>query len=150
MTKPKLHVGADHAGYELKAHLRSALEGEGYDVEDHGTHTPDRVDYPDFAAGVARAVRDEPGSFGILVCGSGIGVSMAANRFKGVRAVVAALAVQAALARNHNDANVLCLGARITAPAYAETIVSTFLDAEFEGGRHQGRVEKIDTVANKP
>lgn len=146
--KVKFHLGADHAGYELKSHLAKVLEVRGHEVVDHGTHSPDRVDYPDFASAVARALQAEPDARGLLVCGSGIGISISANRFKGVRAVLAALAYQATLSRQHNDANVLCLGGRITAPALAEQILEAFIAAEFEGGRHAGRVEKIDQVGS--
>lgn len=141
------HLGADHAGVALKDALAAWLRDDGETVVDHGTQGSARVDYPDFAASVARAVAAEPSSRGLLVCGSGIGVAMTANRFLGVRAVTAAFEAQAALAREHNDANVLCLGARITPPPLAERIVSAFRDASFEGGRHTGRVAKIDAVA---
>ena len=143
----KLHLGSDHAGFTLKEHLRSWLTAQGHEVLDHGTTSGDRVDYPDFAARVARAVQASGEERGILVCGSGIGVSMTANRFPGVRAVVAVLEIQARLARAHNDANVLCLGGRITTPEHAEVLVDAFLSAPFEGGRHGPRVEKIDGVA---
>lgn len=143
----RIHLGADHAGFQLKAHLRGWLESAGHELVDHGTDSADRVDYPDFAAKVARAVQAEAGSFGLIVCGSGIGVSMTANRFPGVRAVVAALEIQARLARQHNDANVLCLGERLTTATQAEAIVTAFLDASFEGGRHTARVAAIDGVS---
>ena len=144
----KFHVGADHAGYVLKNHLARSLEAWGHEVADHGTSAPDRVDYPDFAARVARAVQSDPTSKGLLVCGSGIGVSMTANRFSGVRAVVAALEMQARLARQHNDANVLCLGERLTSASLAEAILEAFIASDFEGGRHASRVAKIDAVAS--
>lgn len=143
-------MGADHAGFELKRHLAHTLESWGHEVMDHGTHGPGRVDYPDFAAQVARAVQSDPTSLGLLVCGSGIGVSMTANRFSGVRAVVAALEMQARLARQHNDANVLCLGERITSAPLAEAILEAFVTTDFEGGRHAQRVAKIDAVLTSP
>lgn len=149
MSLPKVvHLGADHAGFELKDHLRAWLADRGYDIVDHGTSSRDRVDYPDFAAAASRAVAAGNGeAWGLLVCGSGIGVSITANRFEGIRAVLAASEIQARLARAHNDANVVCLGARLTTPLHAESIVEAFLGSDFEGGRHQRRVQRIDEVA---
>lgn len=144
----KIHVGADHAGFQLKSHLAERLASGPFEVVDHGTDSAERVDYPTFAAKVARAVQGEPGSLGLIVCGSGIGVSMTANRFDGVRAVVAANETQAVLSRQHNDANVLCLGERLTTSVVAERILEAFLGAGFEGGRHEQRVALIDAVAS--
>ncbi len=146
--RPRWHLGADHAGLPLKAHLRQLLEASGLEVVDHGPERPDPVDYPDYAGRVARAVRDEPGSRGLLVCGSGVGMSMAANRFSGVRAVLAGCEAQAALSRRHNDANVLCLGARLTTPQVAERILEAFVTADFEAGRHVARVEAMDQFSD--
>ena len=139
-------IASDHAGFVLKEHLKSFLAAAGHRMTDLGPESADRVDYPDFAAKVAKAVAAEEGRMGVLVCGSGIGMSMAANRFKGVRAVVAMNQLQAALARQHNDANVVCLGERLLGETLAEAIVDTFLSTQFEGGRHSDRVSKMDSV----
>ena len=147
----KFHVGSDHAGFHLKTHLVEFLRESGHEVIDHGTDTDARVDYPDFAGAVSRAVQAAGGApdvLGLIICGSGIGVSITANRFKGVRAVVAAVEVQAELARAHNNANVLCMGERITATLLAEKILSKFITTKFEGGRHTGRVELIEKVSD--
>jgi len=140
----KIAVASDHAGFALKARLVEHARQLGHDVEDLGPATEDRVDYPDYAARVARRVARGEAERGVLVCGSGVGVCMTANRFRGVRAVNAVLEVQARLARQHNAANVLCLGQRITAPELALSILEVFLSTSFEGGRHAGRVEKME------
>ena len=137
----RIVVGADHAGLQLKEALVVWLGAREYEVLDEGTHTPDSVDYPDFAHRVASRIGD---GLGLLVCGSGVGMSIAANRHAGVRAVVCSEAYSAEMARRHNDANILCLGARVVGVGVAESILEAFLDAEFEGGRHARRVGKID------
>jgi ribose 5-phosphate isomerase B len=142
----RLAFGADHAGFQLKQALAEWARDRGHEVIDCGPATDDRVDYPDFAAVVATAVQQSRCDRGVLVCGSGIGMAMAANRHPGVRAVVAGLEIQARLARAHNDANVLCVGQRITGAAAAEAILDAFLGTEFEGGRHTGRVAKIERL----
>jgi len=144
MRGMKIATAADHAGRELKDRLVATLAAAGHEVEDLGTHDDGRVDYPDFADLVARAVAAGRAERGVLVCGTGIGMSMAANRHHGIRAVVAAEIYQARLARAHNDANVLCLGARVTAPEHAEAILDEFLARPFDGGRHEGRIRKLD------
>jgi len=136
-------LGADHAGFPLKEDLKAWLIGRGYDVVDCGTQSPEPVDYPDFAALVASAVTTGKASRGVLVCGSGLGMSMAANKVAGIRAAACADAYTARLSREHNDANVLALGARITAREAAIEILATWLAAEFAGGRHARRVEKL-------
>ena len=146
----KILVGGDHAGLPLKRQLVSFLAARGLEVEDTGTHTEDSVDYPDFAHRVARGVVAGEAPLGLLVCGSGVGVSIAANRHPGVRAVVCSEPYSAAMARRHNDANVLCLGARVVAVGLAESILVAFLEAEFEGGRHAGRVAKIELSNVEP
>jgi ribose 5-phosphate isomerase B len=143
-TAKSLQFGADHAGFTLKASLVAYAHRHGLVVDDHGTHAPDSVDYPDFAHEVARAVQSTPDALGVLVCGSGNGVCMTANRHDGVRAALAWMPEIATLARQHNDANVLCLPARFLSEAQAEEILEAFLSASFEGGRHQRRVEKMD------
>lgn len=143
----RIILGADHAGLPLKDALAARLRERGWDVDDVGTATADSVDYPDFAHRVAGAIASGEHSRGLLVCGSGIGMSISANRHAGVRAVVCSEAYSAQMARAHNDANVLCLGARVVGVGLAETILDAFLDGEFEGGRHARRVGKIEPSA---
>lgn len=141
-----LHIGSDHAGIDLKHHLKEHLRARGYQVKDEGTHVKDSVDYPDFAHPVAAAVAADEHVLGILICGSGNGVNITANKHAGVRSALAWLPELATLAREHNNANVLALPARFISSEQAVAIVDAFLDARFEGGRHQRRVEKIETV----
>ena len=136
-------VGSDHAGYSLKQRLAAELRTLGHEVLDLGAHDADRVDYPDFGAAVGRAVAGAEADLGVCVCGSGIGIAMAANKVPGVRAAPVHDATSARLARQHNDANVLCLGERLLDPDVASEAVRAWLDAEFEGGRHVGRVAKL-------
>jgi ribose 5-phosphate isomerase B len=136
-------LGADHAGYSLKEKLKTWLAADGHRVIDHGTHSTESVDYPDYAAAVAQAVRAGDAERGVLICGSGIGMAMAANKVAGVRAVVAADPTVARLSRQHNDANVLALGARLTAAGQALEVVQAWLATPFEGGRHARRVDKL-------
>lgn len=139
-------VGADHAGYRFKQEIASWLGERGYEVFDLGTHCPERVDYPDFGAAVGRAVADGGASLGVCVCGSGIGIAMAANKVKGVRAAVVHDAASAQLSRRHNDANVICFGERLLALDTVLEALEVFLGAEFEGGRHKERVEKLNAL----
>jgi ribose 5-phosphate isomerase B len=136
-------LGADHAGFTLKQDLKAWLSERGHRVIDFGTHSTDSVDYPDFAALVARSVQEGAAGHGVLVCGSGIGMAMAANKVAGVRAAVAGDAGVARLSRQHNDANVLALGARSTPAEQARAIVEAWLETPFEGGRHARRVGKL-------
>jgi ribose 5-phosphate isomerase B len=136
-------LGADHAGFILKQDLNTWLIEHGYRVIDFGTHSTDSVDYPDFAALVARSVQEGDAGQGVLVCGSGIGMAIAANKVAGVRAAVAGDVDTARLSRQHNDANVLALGARSTSPQQAMAIVEAWLETPFEGGRHARRVGKL-------
>lgn len=138
-----LIVGSDHAGFELKKELARVASELGYDIRDVGTHTSDSTDYPDYAHEVATAVAAGEG-LGLLVCGTGIGMSMTANRHPGVRAALCNDSYSASMARAHNDANVLCVGARVIGWGLAGEILTTFLNGSFEGGRHQRRVAKID------
>lgn len=140
----RIAIGADHAGFILKDHLRARLTEAGHDLHDFGAHSADSVDYPDYAALVARAVAGGSAERGILVCGSGIGMAIAANRVRGVRAAACIDLYSTRLCRQHNDANVLTLGSRIVAPPLAEAIVDAFLTTPFEGGRHSRRVAKLD------
>lgn len=137
-------IGSDHAGFDLKHQLKDHLRALGHEVTDKGTHVKDSVDYPDHAHAVASAVQNEAGALGILICGSGNGVNISANRHKGIRAALAWEPVVARLAREHNNANVLSLPAKFITTATAFAIVDSFLAGQFEGGRHQRRVEKIE------
>jgi len=136
-------LGADHAGFPLKEYLKTWLIGRGYDVVDLGTQSAESVDYPDFAVGVGSAVTAGKADRGILVCGTGIGMAMAANKLPGVRAAACSDAFTARMSREHNDANVLALGARITSREAAIEILELWLDTDFAGGRHARRVDKI-------
>jgi len=142
----KLALGADHGGYELKGRIAEYLRALGHEVEDLGTFTEHSVDYPDLAAEVARRVSTAIVEAGILVCGTGQGMAMTANRFAGVRAAVVSDTFSARMSREHNDANVLCLGARVVGPGLAHEIVDAWLNARFEGGRHERRVARIEAV----
>ena len=139
-----LAIGSDHAGYELKQLVLQHLQAAGHEVKDFGTHSADSVDYPDFAHPLAAAVAAGEFPRGLLFCGSANGVCITANKHAGVRAAIAWLPELAALARQHNDANVLCVPARYVTEAQGMEIVETFLATDFEGGRHQNRVSKID------
>jgi ribose 5-phosphate isomerase B len=143
MTKPKIAIGSDHAGFEEKEKIKKVLDEIGVEYEDFGTTSLDSVDYPDFGAKVGRAVRDGEVQQGIVVCGSGIGIAIAANKIHGVRAAQAWNEETARLAREHNDANVLSIGARVLPEEEIPKIVKAWFDAKFEGGRHARRVEKI-------
>lgn len=136
-------IGSDHAGFDMKENIKKQLAEDGYKVLDVGTHDKNSCDYPDFAIAVANAVAHADAQAGILVCSTGIGVSMTANKIHGVRAALVHHAYEAEMTRRHNDANVLCLGANITGPAIALNAVKTFLLTDFEGGRHQRRVDKM-------
>ncbi len=137
----KFYIAADHAGFDLKQHLIKSFPE--LKIEDLGTHNPDRVDYPDFADRVASKIESDPNAVGILVCGSGQGMAIRANRYPKVRAALCWSEEVAQLSREHNNANILCVGSRFTAPALAELILKKFLSTEFEGGRHSGRVDKL-------
>lgn len=143
MTGEIVAIAADHAGYELKQELAAELKAMGYVVLDLGTDSAARVDYPDFADAMAGAIGDGRAEKGVLVCGSGIGISMAANRHREIRAAPCYDEETARLARGHNDANVLALGARLIDLETAKTCLRTFFSTEFEGGRHAGRVAKM-------
>jgi ribose 5-phosphate isomerase B len=142
----RIALGADHAGVALKDDLVKLLSERGVAFTDFGTLGSDSVDYPDFAATVARAVASGEYDRGLLFCGSGIGMAIAANKVPGIRAAAVIDTESARLSRSHNDANVLALGARLTPPATARHIVTTFLDTPFDGGRHQRRIDKITAL----
>lgn len=138
-----LHIACDHAGLELKETLKKALAARGFDLVDHGTHSAESCDYPQYAHALCAAVEAENGR-GILICGTGIGMSMAANRHAGIRAALCTTELHARFTRLHNNANVLCLGARVTGVELALAIMNVFLDTDFEGGRHQRRLDQLN------
>ena len=139
----KIAVGSDHAGYDLKQLVVEHLSARGFEIIDFGTDSVESTDYPDYAHRVASAVAGGQG-LGLLVCGTGIGMSMAANRHPGVRAAVCGDVFSASMTRQHNDANVLCIGSRVVGGGLAGEILKAFLGAAFEGGRHERRVNKIE------
>ena len=139
----KIIIGSDHAGFELKTSLVKRLKAAGYEIEDVGTHSTESVDYPDFAAAVGRRVANQTDDLGILVCRTGLGMSIAANKIQGVRAAPVTSERLADLCREHNDANVLCLGADLVAVEQADSIVRRFVQARYEGGRHERRLRKV-------
>ncbi|MDA8060564.1 MAG: ribose 5-phosphate isomerase B [Leptospirillum sp.] len=143
---PPIAIGSDHAGFELKNNIIRTLSMSGYTVTNCGTDGPESVDYPDFAEKVATIVTATPGTIGVLICGTGIGMSIAANKHHGIRAALVYNEETAALAHEHNNANILCLGARELSPEKALTLVSIFLDSAFENGRHQRRIDKISAL----
>lgn len=142
----RLAIGADHAGFHLKEHLKVFLEAEGHQLEDLGTDSDAPADYPPICAAVARAVRDGRADRGIVLGGSGQGEQITANKVRGVRAALCHDLYTARMARTHNDANVLSMGARIVAPEMARLILELWLQTEFEGGRHQRRVDQIAEI----
>ena len=145
----KIALGADHAGFVEKEQIKKTLDDLGIEYEDMGTSSADSVDYPDFARDVAKAVSKGKFEQGLLVCGSGTGMAIAANKLRGIRAAVAWSPDIARLAREHNDANVLSLPARFSTPEEMDKIVRAWFAADFEGGRHKGRVEKITEIENE-
>jgi ribose 5-phosphate isomerase B len=140
----KYFIGTDHAGIAIKPFVIEVLESKGIEVEDLGCYSDERVDYPDYSHKVADAVSKNEGTKGILICGSGIGMSLAANKHKGIRAALCHDHYTAKMARLHNDANILCFGERIVAKGIIEDMIDVWLSTEFEGGRHTQRVEKIE------
>jgi ribose 5-phosphate isomerase B len=143
MNKLSIAVASDHAGYDLKSALKQELEAMGHQVVDLGTNSTDSVDYPDFGYAVALALREGKAERGVLVCGSGVGISIAANRYPEVRAALIHDPLGARLARQHNDANVICFGGRVIDTAAARECLRAFLETQFEGGRHHARVAKL-------
>jgi ribose 5-phosphate isomerase B len=147
MSKPTVAFAADHAGFELKNLLRDELKAQGYEIVDLGTLSADSVDYPDFGRALGEAVARGDAQYGVAVCGSGIGISIAANRIPGCRAAMVHDSLTARLSRQHNDANVLALGARLIGVDTAKDCLKTFLETAFEGGRHARRVAKLSSIA---
>lgn len=142
-------IGSDHGGYSLKELLKKHLDEKGIEYKDFGPFSTESCDYPDYAAPVARAVAAGEYDKGVLICGTGIGMSLAANKVNGVRAAVCGDCFSAEMTRRHNDANILCMGERVTGPGLAMEIADIFLSTPFEGGRHARRVEKIMALENK-
>ena len=143
-----LAIGSDHGGYELKEEIKKYLEEQKISYKDFGTDSAASVDYPDIAYPVAKAVADGECEKGILCCGTGIGISMAANKVKGIRAACCSDCFSAKLTRQHNDANILCMGGRVVGVGKALMMVDLFLHTEFEGGRHQKRIDKLTALEN--
>jgi ribose 5-phosphate isomerase B len=145
----KIAIGSDHGGVHLKADIVAYLEELGHDVQDHGTHDETSCDYPDYGEKVGVAVASGESELGILICGTGLGISMAANKVKGVIAAVCSDTFSAEMARAHNNANILAFGERVVGPGLARKLVKTFLETSFEGGRHERRVGKIKAIEDK-
>ncbi|MDU2709130.1 MAG: ribose 5-phosphate isomerase B [Finegoldia magna] len=139
-------IAADHGGYELKDSMVEYIKSLGNEVVDLGTNSADSVDYPDYAKKVCEEIQQGNSDLGILICGTGIGMSLAANKFEGIRAACVSDVYSAKMSRNHNNANVLCIGARVIGDEVAKLIIKTFLENEFEAGRHQRRVDKIMAI----
>ena len=141
-----ISMGCDHGGYLLKEHIKKYLTEQGHEIKDFGCHSLDSCDYPQFGAAAARAVADGSCEKGIVICTSGIGISISANKIKGIRCALCSEPLSAEMTRRHNNANMLAMGAGMTGPNMAERIVDTFLTTEFEGGRHQRRVDGISAL----
>lgn len=139
-------IGCDHGGFELKQELLKHLEEKGYEFKDFGCYNTDSIDYPVIAEAVCNSITSGESELGILVCGTGIGMSMAANKHKGIRAAAVSETFSARLTRMHNNANVICLGGRVIGPGIACDIVDQFLEAEYEGGRHQRRIDMVMAI----
>lgn len=139
----KIAIGCDHAAFSFKEEIKTYLTEKGHEVVDKGCYSPERADYPDHGIAVGEAVARGECERGIVICGSGIGISIAANKVKGVRCALCSEPLSARLSRNHNDANVLAMGARLIGLEMGKAIVDAWLEAEFEGGRHIGRIDKI-------
>jgi len=144
----KFYIATDHAGYALKEFVKEYVQSLGHETIDLGPNSANRVDYPDFAKKCANAVVADQGSFGILICGTGIGISIAANKVKGIRAGLCHDAYTAMATRAHNNANILCFGERVVGKGVVESMIDAFCNTEFEGGRHTGRVEKIENLSD--
>ena len=142
----EIAIGSDHIGYPLKMHILKYLREKEHTVVDCGTDSEERCDYPVYGQRVARMVQAGEAEAGILICGTGVGISLAANKMRGIRAVVCSESYSAALARQHNNANVLAFGARVVGQAVAEQIVDAFLAAQYEGGRHQRRIDMLSAI----
>lgn len=142
----KIAIGNDHTAVDMKRHIQKYLEAEGFEVLNLGTDSSERTDYPIYGRAVAEAVASGECDFGVLICGTGIGISLAANKVKGIRAAVCSEPYSARLTRQHNNANIIAFGARVVGTAMAEMIVDEFLHTEYEGGRHQRRIDMITAI----
>ncbi|MBN2767625.1 MAG: ribose 5-phosphate isomerase B [Campylobacterales bacterium] len=143
----RFYIATDHAGYNVKDFVKEYLESKSHEVIDLGPYSNDRVDYPDFAKKCALKVLEDNGSFGILICGTGIGISIAANKINGIRAALCHDSYTASLCRAHNDSNILCFGERVVGKGVIESMLESFCNTPFEGGRHEARVKKIDACS---
>ena len=142
----RISIGSDHRGFNVKGRLIEYLRQQGHDVVDEGTHSSESCDYPDFASHVAGRIADQNSERGILICGTGIGMQITANKFPGVRAAVCHDEIEAEMSRRHNDTNVLCLPGNLVGERRVDNLVRTWLGTEFEGGRHARRIEKITNI----
>ncbi len=145
----KIGIGNDHTAFDLKNIIKAHLEGQGYEVVDYGSYSSERCNYPEFGEKVARAIVAGEVELGVLICGTGVGISLAANKVKGIRAAVCSEPYTAQLVRRHNNAQIIAFGARLVGDEMAKMIVDEFLNAKFEGGRHQTRVDMIMDIENK-
>ena len=145
----KISIGSDHGGYALKQELIAYLQEKGHEVEDFGCHDTSSCDYPDFGEAAARAVASGACERGVVICTTGIGISISANKVKGIRCALCSEPYSVEMTRRHNDANMLAMGAGMIAPMMAKRMVDVFLSTEFEGGRHQRRIDKMMAIANK-
>lgn len=145
----RIALGSDHGGLELKNTIIKHLEDKGFELKDFGTYTTDSCDYPDYALKVAEEVAQKNYDFGILICGTGIGISISANKVPGIRAALCSDTFSAHATREHNNANILAMGERVVGKGLALDIVDAFLNAEFQGGRHEGRINKISEIEKK-
>lgn len=145
----KIGIGNDHVALEMKLQIKEYLESKGYEVADFGTHTNDRCNYPEYGEAVANAVVRKDVDYGILICGTGVGISISANKVKGIRAVVCSEPYSAKLSKEHNNTNILAFGARVIGIELAKMIVDQWIEAEFKGGRHQTRIDYIAGIQNR-
>jgi len=141
------YIGADHAGIDIKEYVKNIFEAKGHEVIDLGPYNKDRVDYPDFASKVCEAVLKDESSKGILICGTGLGMSMAANKYDGIRAALCHNDFSASMAREHNDANIFCMGERVSGQGMVEAIINAWDSSRFQEGRHTNRVDKINALS---
>lgn len=142
----KLGIAADHGGYDLKEQIKKHVEAKGIEIIDYGTHSLESVDYPDYAYKLTTAVLGKEVNLGIAICGTGVGISIACNKVEGIRAAHCTDSFTARATRQHNDANIICLGGRITGIEIAKDIIDNFLESSFDGGRHQNRINKITAI----
>ncbi len=142
----KILIASDHGGFKLKEHLKTYFKKQNYEFEDMGTYNEKSVDYPIYASKVAKRVPNEDNTLGVLICGTGIGISIAANKHKGVRAALVDSVTMARLSREHNNANIVCMGGRTTGSLIAEEIIETFINTKFEAGRHQRRIDLLEGI----